>query len=458
MSKQRWFADSVLVAASLASAGAGWLAFGTAQAYQVGGLRQLVFVGGPILLAAGFLACLRLSLDLRIALAMTLLSLVLAAYGAEAYFRELPYLRVRWAAGRFGIRYDSRSQFEVVRDLRARGEDAWPTAFPSWQGFSADASGLLPLGGISKVTTVFCNEMGQYTIYASDEHGFHNPKGIWSSDHFDLAVLGDSFTQGACVPSDQNLVALLRKEHPATLNLGMVGNGPLLMLAGLREFLTDLKPQTVLWVYTEGNDLTFDLGRERMHPILMEYLQEGHRQGLQERQKEIDSLLRGIVERQYLSRKEPTMEAAPPPRFLKLWSLRQALGLYVGESPIRVSHPDQDLFRKILLEARNDTQRWGGRLVFVYLPAEARYYDDRYRRGYDVARGLVLSVLRDLQIPLIDLHPPISRHQDISELYAHRGAHFGPEGYRLAAETILQALPPPLPEEHREGKPAASGD
>ena len=440
MSRQHWFADLALVTASLGSGAAGLLVFRTAQVYHVGLLRQVLFVGGLMFLGIVFLACLRLPLEFRVTLAMTLLSIAVAAYGAEAYIRELPRLRVRWAARRFGIPYDARSQIEVVRDLRAEEKDAWPAAFPAWEGLPAEQEGLLPLGGISTATTVFCNEMGQYVVYFSDEHGFHNPQGIWSSPRLDLAVLGDSFVQGACVPSEQNFVALLRAEHPATLNLGMVGNGPLLELAGLREFLVDLKPGTVLWVFTEGNDVPFDLDREKGFPLLTAYLQPGHRQGLQGRQAEIDRLLRRLIDREYIARQRATIAPEVPSRFLQLWSLRQALGLHVGDPGMNGALVDLSLFRRILQEAQVATQSWGGRFIFVYLPAEARYFDAGYRRGYDRLREQVLGVLLDLRIPFIDLHPPIVRHPNIAELYAQRGKHFSPAGNRLVAETILGAL------------------
>jgi len=258
-----------------------------------------------------------------VTLAVTLLSLVAASYIAEAYLRELPFLRLRLAARRFGIPFDARDQFQVVRDLRKQGPDVYPVTFPAWQGLPSADAPLLPLGGISDVTTVFCNEMGQYVVYRSDEHGFHNPKGIWSSARFDLAVLGDSFTQGACVPTEQNFVELLRRQYPATLNLGMVGNGPLLMLAGLKEFLTDLRPGVVLWVYTEGNDLTFDLNREKRFTRLTDYLLPDHRQGLLARQSECDTFLRRLTDREYISRETDTMGMSAPGRFWRLWSLRQ---------------------------------------------------------------------------------------------------------------------------------------
>ena len=455
MSKQRWFANLVLIGAALGSIAAGAMAFQTARSYSVG-LRQLLFVGGPILLGFALLACLRLPIDLRATLAVTLLSLVVAAFGAEAYLRELPLLRVRWAARHFGIPYDSRSQYEVVRDLRAQGKDAWPAGFPSWQGFRLENEGILPLGGISRVQTVFCNEMGRYVLYSSDEHGFHNPEGIWSSGKIEIAALGDSFTQGSCVESGQNFVARLRQARPATLNLGMLGNGPLLMLAGLREFLVDLRPRIVLWVYTEGNDLTFDLHRERKQALLMEYLRPGHRQGLVEEQSRIDELLRGLIEREYDRRSDGMAPERTFSRFFKLWALRQALGLYVGQDDPRRIREDIPLFREILEQAQIATHGWGGELYFVYLPAEARYFDGKWKREHDWLRDRVLGIVSELRIPLIDLDPSISGHPHVPDLYAFRGGHFSPAGYQLAAETILKALPLPASEGPGPGSASTS--
>jgi len=147
VSKERWFTNSVLLAAAAASAGAGFLALGTARSFHVGAGRQALLVGGPLCLAAVFLACLRLPLSRRTALAMTVLSLAAAAYMAEVYVRQLPMIRKRMAARRFGLPYDGRTQFEVVRDLRKQGDNAYPATFPAWQGLPAQARICCPSGG-----------------------------------------------------------------------------------------------------------------------------------------------------------------------------------------------------------------------------------------------------------------------------------------------------------------------
>ena len=39
---------------------------------------------------------------------------------------------------------------------------------------------IYTLGTISNTTTVLCSEGGDWSIYESDEHGFNNPKGLYS--------------------------------------------------------------------------------------------------------------------------------------------------------------------------------------------------------------------------------------------------------------------------------------
>ena len=110
------------------------------------------------------------------------------------------------------------------------------------------------MANISNVTTVFCNESGEYIIYDSDEHGFHNPPGLWHKDAVQAVAVGDSFTHGVFVPSEDSFVSVIRSRMPATVNLGVDGNGPLAMLATLKEYAASLRPTIVLWFYYEGND------------------------------------------------------------------------------------------------------------------------------------------------------------------------------------------------------------
>jgi hypothetical protein len=107
---------------------------------------------------------------------------------------------------RFGFAIDIRDRHEVIADLRKQGIEAvsqvaLPVRFekqPDSRKASTNNPGveIMPLGGIANKTTVACNQSGQYLVYETDEHGFHNPKGIWQSGHIDIAAVGNSFTLG----------------------------------------------------------------------------------------------------------------------------------------------------------------------------------------------------------------------------------------------------------------------
>ena len=126
---------------------------------------------------------------------------------------------------------------------------------------------------------------------------FINSKGIWQSEHIDIAAVGNSLTLGYRVPSGKNFVVLIRRRYPATLNLGMPGKGPLQVLATLKEYALPLKPKLVLWFYSEGNSLP-ELQYEKQSRILMRYLGGDFTQGLLARQSDIDQALTGKVDRQ----------------------------------------------------------------------------------------------------------------------------------------------------------------
>ena len=209
----------------------------------------VVFYVIPVVGIAVMLGLLATRPLFRINAALTLVAVGLALYTSELFVEwRFPANSVQAAAERAGKRYDGRSKLEVIQDLRRDGFRAYPPALPKlFMGAHPGRNELTPLGAIANTKTVFCNESGPYMIYHSDEHGFNNPRGIWTGEGLEIAVVGDSFTQGYCVPQGQDMVSGIREVWPRTLNLGMASNGPLLELAAIREYLPALKPCSSLW-------------------------------------------------------------------------------------------------------------------------------------------------------------------------------------------------------------------
>ena len=442
----------------------------------------------PALAAVLLFASLRLPPSARTGLALVLFSTTIALYSVELVLQLLDApgdreRRTLWTpatsqdmdelvriAREHGVAYDRRSKLEVLMDLRSADPGAVPAIVPKGllarQGdgtlksqISIDGVEVVALGGISNRTTVLCNESGEWIAYSSDEHGFHNPAGIWSRSNIEVAVIGDSFAQGVCVPSPQNAVALIRDRYPATVNLGMLGHGPLMELAQLKEYVARLKPRTVLWFFYEENDFA-DLMHERDSPLLMSYLQGPYRQGLASVQPTIDESLEdyvaGEIEQTQLRGDHlpdvPTQESnivTGITAVILLGNLRRRLGLTLqsrnaAENHRIASDEAMALLKKIFAEATETVSSWSGRLYFVYIPERQRYTDPATTELNETNREAILRLAGDLGIPVIDIHSAIESQEDPLSLYPfRRRGHFNEEGYRLVAESVLKAIEHP---------------
>ena len=344
---------------------------------------------------------------------------------------------------------------EVIRDLRGRGVRVYPAVAPLMflrSPIVVAGEPTLPLGGISGVTTVDCKEGGDWRIYPSDEHGFPNPAGLWDAPALDILALGDSFTAGSCVPSGEDMVGLVRRAHPATLNLACGGNGPLLMLAGLREYLPALRPRTVLWGYFAGNDL-LDLRFENRNGLLLRSLdEEGFTQGLLRKQEAIDRSLASYADERIDQGRPPAVQAALDLFLLR--HLRARVLLWLEDRVIprdrlkprreaaRFATTDEEyaLFGTILEKATRAVEARGGRLSFVYLPSWSEVSGaPRIGEIAEERRRRVLALVRGLALPLIDALPPFASHAG-KDLFACRYCHYSAQGHAVAARTILEAL------------------
>lgn len=436
------------------------------------------FVGvGPMLYyllpAVLLLVCIkgfRCSGRSKIRFAFLIASAATVLYGFEALFSYIDSPDARKNAQPYkavaeSIRngsYDPRSKLEVVVQLRAEGKSAFPAVFPRhfWPRYheqelpglalTVNGASVFPLGSISLVDTVLCNETGDYLVYLSDEHGFHNPLGLYDAQGVQIIAVGDSYTQGACVKSQENAIAVIRERYPRTLNLGVGGAGPLTMLALIREYAAFLKPRIVLWMYAEHNDL-WDLLDEQ-ESYLTRYLDPTYRQGLWFMQQDIDVQLRTALNERIASIQQTTASSGAPLMFkptrhgswsmvmnhLTLGTVRSRLGLYVPKAAV-----DWELLRTILAEATSSVEAWGGRLYVVYIPHHASIKDpaQAMRIGGARFREPFLSLVEGLNLPIIDVRSAFQHHPDPLSLYPFRvSGHANAAGYRLMGETILNAI------------------
>ena len=405
------------------------------------GVRWILAV---LALAAGVAVAAPAALRPRIAAAVT--ASLLGLFAIEAY---------EWGFGLFEPpnypeSYDPRTKFEVVLDLRDRGVEAYPTIHPAAYIAPRKIAGVvtMPFGGVVNAVTVYCkeNESGQYLVYDSDEQGFNNPRGLWQRSSVEVALVGDSFTQGACA-LEGSFASHLRRRFDGVLNLGSGNNGPLIELATIKEYLQEFRPPVVLWFYYEGNDLA-NLKEERQSALLLRYLAGNFRQGLRQRQSEIDLQVRSFVNRSVAqlraagSRGVVHEEPYGAREFARLALTQKHLGHLalrsrLGGEPAKTS-PSLRLFARILAEANQTVASWHGKLYFVYLPA----YEYLRRGETEAQRDGVLEAARSHGIPIIDIDALFRARAAPLELFPFNqdGVHYTQEGNRLIADRVIQVL------------------
>jgi hypothetical protein len=448
--------NRLLAMAAVGAAGLLAYALGVHPPSTLGSLREgLLYYGVPTLGVILFLLARKLRTATKGRLVALLLAAGLALYLAEGILvladllnPHPPFHHQRMAraerAEDAGQPFDRRPKLEVVLDLRREGVPAYPVKYAhQWIPAPIDGKTVWPLSGLAKTPTVVCNETGEYLVYTTDAHGFANPPGLHEAP-VEIAVVGDSHAHGECVAPEESAVARLREHHPRTLNLGVGGAGPLTMLALLREYALPLEPQTVLWFHYEGND-TNDLQIERHHPLLRRYLEPAFTQNLRSLPRdEVDKALAAVLDREIerplnrlFGKNVGRGQSHPLVRWVLLRTLRGYLQV-TAESEMGTF--DAPLFRQILEVAKEAVETRGGRLVFVYLPGyPARAGDPGEELVEPPHRRQVLTIAREVGLPVIDVWEAFRAQPDPVSLFPFRlPGHYTPEGYTLAAETILQ--------------------
>tara|TARA_Y100000746_G_scaffold26393_1_gene20192 strand:- start:11027 stop:12388 length:1362 start_codon:yes stop_codon:yes gene_type:complete len=344
---------------------------------------------------------------------------------------------------------DTRTVYEVYSDLLDKGMDVVPSVRPTIFVLSdglphKNNTHLFPLAGVSNKTTVYCNESGERIIYESDQYGFRNLDSAWNLKRDIWAIVGNSFAHGACVKDEEKIATQIQnlKKNNSVLSFGIGGNGPLIELATLQEYLTSLEPDVVMWFYFEGNDLVNNLKYELNSPLLRSYLNPNFTQNLQQRQPEIDFWLNkhigdsiNLKNEKILSRLENFIQNS---RTIRLLNIRRFIGIDKQEEDFIVS----PLYKQILSEAKERVEKWEGKLFFVYIPEYSRYLlkdqDDLDFR----ARGEVLNIVKSLNIPIIDIHEKVfKKYTDPLSFFPKRTEpHYTPEGYKLMGEALVEGI------------------
>ena len=311
---------------------------------------------------------------------------------------------------------------------------------------------LLPFSGISNSITPICNESGEWSIIKSDRYGFNNPDTEWNKSSVDSIFLGDSFTYGACVSQENNIVSqyrkLLNNNKSSSLNLGYLSNGPLLYYTTFREYAKNLNPKHVFFMYWEGNDLS-NLYEELKSQLLNRYINNSKfSQNLKNRQKEIDEFWKNkydISDKKFDKRTKSTFI-----KFATFFYLRE----YLQVSKVTKQNMD---FRSDILSSQEEIYlpnleiilkklntkitSNGGNFYFVYLPSFQRYKQNIKKKNEYQKKNKILEILNRNKIHLIDISVEFEKYQNPIEFFPlSRDGHYNKKGYKLVAEKIFKEI------------------
>ena len=298
-----------------------------------------------------------------------------------------------------------------------------------------------PLSGISKLETVYCNELGFFTTYKSDRYGFNNNDYLWDEKIIDYVLIGDSFVHGACVHNKDNLSnQIMRISKKNSLNLGMGGNSVLINFATIKEYVKKNKVKNVLLFFTEDNDLE-GLKNEAENKILKKYLiDKNFRQDLNKKQKQLNNLLLTVYKNELKKekKKESKNKKIHIYEILKLYKFRSLTIDFFNKKKFDTID-SYNLFEQIITDVDNYLKQKKIELYVIYLPSYSRitnreYSESKYKK--------VMNILNDKQIKVIDIYNELFKNKkNIINLFALSGAgHYNSEGYRLISEIVYKKI------------------
>ncbi len=340
-----------------------------------------------------------------------------------------------------GLVYDLRSTGEMLTAMGAQ-EPIKPLITPG-QLLSQSGEEEIPLATFADTRVLACNESGQYFSWHTDEYGFHNPRGLYQAP-VDVVILGGGFAMGACVSDEQDLGSLVRAVYPKTVNLGMVGSGPLLCYATFLDYGAALRPKKTVWVVSESEDFS-QLTRELAVLPLKRYLDQSSSSG------RIPGFLGGKSDPTLshffdTHRHEVEQDIQPYAtmipntvhRMLVLSNLRYGLERLFVQEPIAMPRPE---LKQIFEQAKSHVAGWGGELVVVFLPSAERYLDEQSALVLDQATRRVEEDLNDLGIRFLNFGEVVETSGDPLSFYPFRcPGHYTAEGYQKLARWLVQHL------------------
>ena len=354
---------------------------------------------------------------------------------------------------------DLRSPDQFYIDKKKNNKDLDPKflyskTFSSFKAFreAKEKDKIIPFRGPINKKSISCAEDLKYRIYNNDKYGFKNSNKIYKKN-INSFLLGDSYAEGLCVVGEEDIAGNLIKKDINTANFGVTDTGPLVSLGILKEFGEYFKPQNVIYLYFEGNDLE-DLNFEKNEGYLLSYLKNNFSREYINRYDEIkDFLAKAKVESESrISKKNYSedLQIEETNFFVSFSShLKDIIELNNLKNIIRFSilknqnnFYDLKLFYSIVEKMNFETKKWNGNYYFVYVPSWSRYFTKFTNK--DGSLNLKKDILNELSsrnINIIDLTEFFDNSKNIKKFFplGYIG-HYNSNGYSKIADIIAEKI------------------
>jgi PAS domain S-box-containing protein len=284
-----------------------------------------------------------------------------------------------------------------------------------------------------------------------DQNGFRNDQDLASAE---IAVIGDSYVESEMFPSSVLATTrLAATSHKTVANLGQSGYGPQQELVVLKRYALPLRPEYVVWMFYEGNDLLdaqqyTDLVRQlgvKMNSLEMIWDRSFT--------KNVLSWLMTLIKGCTPAQRPPALPATI------LDNVGKEHRVYVkGRSP-SVSLTKQDLHAlkktvAVIEEAYKLVQREGARFIFVFAPTAFRVYHGIAKfenSGGNTTPPWDLDDLPDRlrkmiagispEIGFLDLTSVLkAAAREKNLVFLSDDTHWSGEGHRVVAEALARAI------------------
>lgn len=302
---------------------------------------------------------------------------------------------------------------------------------------------VAPLAPHPNSRLYYCNEGYGLITYLSDRFGFRNPDKNWD-ESIKYVLIGDSFTQGACVPDDKNIAGIMGKSA-TTLNLGVGGDNPIHYAATAKLFIPKIKPEFAVMVfYANDND-----AGNRDSIYFQYYLRDESVRYFQDDRSgklalagsiekfyvESEPLVRSIISENGANISDSTFfqrgnVLARAAQYLSLPTIRSTFGLVRSSLMSDASLPFSSRLAIDTLVAA--CKNAGCQPVVTYIPNSEFWRPDPRSNRY---AKLLSEYSMESKVIFFDNTTSIRAMGE--NAYAKKGAHLSPEGYETVARNLL---------------------